>query len=719
MATPPVPDQRQANFVSETARRSHWPAWYRFVWTFCRDVVRLVLPLRVNLIIVALLATVFWFPDQAHDIFVGLTEDVQNSWSKVGQLATSAAVLGLLLWFTSESLLIHLGKPVRDIKFNRCAREFLPILLAAAPFAIVALAFLATRAELFSSAMPESVVKLRRRMAAAAIIVGTFAVALVVLACALSAATQTPNAELQPKSRFGKIARPISQGWTHAARFTAAHRFIWATAATVALVAGSTALLTPKFASLIGPAAMLCYAAVLWCLLFHPLLLLLGHYRVPLLTLLIVLGAIFGLSDCNDNHAIRLLDRPLVRPLPTAAQALNEWLATRPDYVTDKPYPVFIVAAEGGGIRNAYWTAITLAHLADRHYAFRGHLFAVSGVSGGSVGAIVYAALVRAQEGAGRKREDLVPRARRILSEDLLSPVVAKGAIADLAQQFLPACKILDRAITLEQGLEWAWNKYEADFVFNLGFYGLRPEDNSTNTPYLVLNTTEVETGQRVPVAHLIPDSTAGGSMKVFADVVNSDIRLSTAAFLSARFPVVTPAGSVRFGVDGRKYRYVDGGYFDNSATATVYDMLRELTAPESTAAATRTGRAANVVFYVIRIRYVESAGTDAGHSAHWLGDPLSPVRALLKTREARAEFSRVQLDRLLLDSALARRPVHDAVMPFEVGDAATHLPLGWSLSAAARDTMDAQLPDRGGGGGSEDNRQFSDMIGLILNGRN
>ena len=47
-----------------------------------------------------------------------------------------------------------------------------------------------------------------------------------------------------------------------------------------------------------------------------------------------------------------------------------------------------------GGLRAAYWTATVLGELHDRIDHFDQHLFAVSGVSGGSVGASVYRALI-------------------------------------------------------------------------------------------------------------------------------------------------------------------------------------------------------------------------------------------------------------------------------------------------------------------------------------
>jgi hypothetical protein len=58
-----------------------------------------------------------------------------------------------------------------------------------------------------------------------------------------------------------------------------------------------------------------------------------------------------------------------------------------------EPQLLIIVAAEGGGIRAAYWTAGILTRLVDCPPALADSLFAISAVSGGSLGAAVYVSL--------------------------------------------------------------------------------------------------------------------------------------------------------------------------------------------------------------------------------------------------------------------------------------------------------------------------------------
>jgi len=57
-----------------------------------------------------------------------------------------------------------------------------------------------------------------------------------------------------------------------------------------------------------------------------------------------------------------------------------------------------------------------------------------------------------------------------------------------------------------------------------------------------------------------------------------ADMRLSTAAMLSARFPIISPAGILRAEGDAKTGdRVVDDGYFENAGLTTAMDVAREL----------------------------------------------------------------------------------------------------------------------------------------------
>jgi hypothetical protein len=83
----------------------------------------------------------------------------------------------------------------------------------------------------------------------------------------------------------------------------------------------------------------------------------------------------------------------------------RQWLRARHDAIVRGPgtYPAYIVAASGGGIRAAYWTAGMLAFREDLDQGFAAHTLAISGVSGVSLGAVVFAGLVRERREAAAK----------------------------------------------------------------------------------------------------------------------------------------------------------------------------------------------------------------------------------------------------------------------------------------------------------------------------
>ncbi|MDO8501352.1 MAG: hypothetical protein Q7S20_05885 [Gemmatimonadaceae bacterium] len=117
-----------------------------------------------------------------------------------------------------------------------------------------------------------------------------------------------------------------------------------------------------------------------------------GKYRVPVVPIAIAFAVLF--SVWNENHVIRKLNtgREMVADRPDIATRLSQWRAADS---SQTPSPVILVAAAGGGLRAAYWTATSLAAIQNRNHSFNRHVFAISGVSGGSLGAAVYAAIVR------------------------------------------------------------------------------------------------------------------------------------------------------------------------------------------------------------------------------------------------------------------------------------------------------------------------------------
>jgi hypothetical protein len=366
--------------------------------------------------------------------------------------------------------------------------------------------------------------------------------------------------------------------------------------------------------------------------------------------------------------------------------------------------PVVLVAAEGGGLRAAYWAAVVMARLQDRQPRFARHVFAISGVSGGSLGAAVFASLV-----ADQKPDEAVncPNVERVdatagpfqqcadgaLSNNFLAPVLAKLLAPDFFQWFVPvAVRPFDRATALEDA--WAEGYLRATQSRRLyePFQAVWPGPRGS-VPALLLNTSHVETGRRVLHSHLrfsrddIPDA------HDFAQVMEDDperevdVPLMTAAHDSARFAYVSPAGLLR-ATDARpRGHVVDGGYFENSGAQTLFDVVRSLRPAYP-----------DVRFVVLYL--CNSPGRCYGQGraavgaietprrASSLGELFAPVRALLGAREARGSLALEHLRLTVGDENVIEVGVCPDVDPSDQ----PLLALGWQRSRQARDFLSREL---------------------------
>lgn len=449
----------------------------------------------------------------------------------------------------------------------------------------------------------------------------------------------------------------------------------------------------------LGPLSivLLWIAAVTW--LATAVAFLFAGTKFPIFICLAAMAVLFGYFDVNDNHLVRHARRTdFARGAHLSDVEFDGWLGSRTDKLlyAGRNYPVFIVSAEGGGMRAAYFSALVLSSMQDRCPAFAQHVFAISGVSGGSVGAAVFAGLVKRFAGANTDVCPLGPTsdgefqrvAERVLRHDLFSPLLAALLFPDFIQRILPwPIQSFDRARAFEYALERAWHEETKGDEFAQSFFDLSAGWRAGTVPALVLNTTNVETGMRMAISHLDIHEENDAPLETLLDVdAQLTLPLSTAAGLSARFPLVAPAGHLLIsqGADRvEKRRYVDGGYFENSGTSSVFDIFNALRV-----SSWAEGR--KVDLYILRIGSPNALPRYGGHG---FGELLSPIRTLLNTREARGTVAKAQMFTSILDqNRISRSQRKFGVIDFELQQRTVPLPLGWSLSKSAREEIAAQL---------------------------
>jgi hypothetical protein len=154
----------------------------------------------------------------------------------------------------------------------------------------------------------------------------------------------------------------------------------------------------------LGPIAVIALFLIMFITLSSVIFYVGYKTKFPFIKVLLMLALVFSFFDLNDNHRLRQMPESSTALLPLETEFEN-WLKSRDKDISDfasknpkKSYPIYLVSAQGGGIYAAYHAASTLARLQDLCPAFAHHVFAISGVSGGSLGATVFSSLVKAMQ---------------------------------------------------------------------------------------------------------------------------------------------------------------------------------------------------------------------------------------------------------------------------------------------------------------------------------
>lgn len=419
-------------------------------------------------------------------------------------------------------------------------------------------------------------------------------------------------------------------------------------------------------------------------LFFTSFLFFVGYrYKIPVVGGLIAIALLSSGFNSNDNHRFR--QRPKAEATAASlSQSFDDWLSHRPDWEqfqqAGRPYPVYIISAQGGGIYAAYHAAITLARLQDLQPSFADHIFAISGVSGGSLGAAAFSSLVHQARDLGvpAAAASLEEQAHQFLDQDFLSPLIAAWLFPDFVQRFLPfPIEAWDRARGLEYALEASWaDEFGSPNPFSGSFFDHWSPQQSA--PALLLNTTVVETGDRLLLSPFQIDRPNLQDLSTYRD--DLDFPLSTGTVLSARFPVATPVGWFEVpSPDGtpQRYRLADGGYFENSGVSTALDIDPVLRPKQQQVPI-------KLVYISIVDQYTQNL------TATGLNELLSPLRALLNSREARGR-SVIQQAEYSLDPNQPDNPFDNGFRKLVLDKQLADLPLGWLLSEASQNTIRAQ----------------------------
>jgi hypothetical protein len=487
-------------------------------------------------------------------------------------------------------------------------------------------------------------------------------------------------------------------------------------------------VLQPRQFDGMGSLAVLLIAASFFCLSGGFLCMLADRRGLPLLSLLMLTAATLHLLHLNDNHRVRQYpamsthQRPAAPPpdrRPDFATYARAWLDSR--CVPQRACPVIVVSTEGGGLRSAAWTAMVLSRftaMVDRasppnggEPMFERYFFAGSGVSGGSLGLATYVTSLQIAPRTGLSAQ---VRSQNMLNHDYLAPVMANAWFVDFTQRWLPGALFDDRGRALTRAWEQAARAQGID-AWSQPFASLYQRADGgvdTDVPALFFNSTTVGQGWRFiedpfqPFADSPWTTAYDGSRWL-----DPRLPLSEAVLNSARFTYLSPAGTLQTAAPANAsstplpiLQLVDGGYFENSGTTTLHEIMQRLRAiaeqkkqplrfivlhisndPSLHDFVDVHDRNRPLPLYSAACPRVPSATERASY-----GDVTAPAVALLDTRDARGEYARAELlASLHLD---ANDPNGDVLWHMRLCPGNYPLPLGWTISPPVFDEMQRQL---------------------------
>jgi len=477
----------------------------------------------------------------------------------------------------------------------------------------------------------------------------------------------------------------------------------------------------------------------------------LGFRRTPIIVLMLIWGlvgaVVDGHSALHDARVVRGGNHE--KPFDLRSYT-DRWVRDRTANAT-RPTPLVFVSAAGGGIKAATWTALVV-HCAfdeavgpecpdgpnENRASAWPSVFAVSGASGGTVG-LASALAERLAGGTGLiPEEETNPESNKVywakkrLGTDLASATIGWQLFEEAPLTLFRARPGgRDRAQILEEAWSRRWPKRPSGCTTAVD--GQRPPEDGMfalfgtgdtegcggDLPLLFPNGTSLRDGCRfngsvVDAAPPFPGDNSATTCTKGLDVdpdakpskrpqlvvtrdladfvcTDEDVRLSTAAFLSARFPYISPSGKLTGPADrgrsadppchrtpGRGTVYVgDGGYRDNTGTSTLLEAFDPV---QSYLQGAGTDRCVTPIFIQINSGYENRSPTrSSGRLFESIGPPTGVV-SVFGTRD-------------VAGPQLARRAFANRYFEFSLrAHPAVQAPLGWSLSESATEDLEHQM---------------------------
>lgn len=345
-----------------------------------------------------------------------------------------------------------------------------------------------------------------------------------------------------------------------------------------------------SFSCRIGTVPFILFAFGVLLILGNGVSMLSVMFRLNLHVVAMIIAFIWGLL--HEPHYTQLPAKKMAANTFNNRQTLSDyfktWIEQRKTELNDsankKEYPVYFVLADGGASRSGYWSASVMSRLdSGTNGKLTKHLFCLSGASGGSLGNAAYFNLLRAKQTDSTANAQGVQIVQDYLETDFLTYTIARMLGPDVFRYVLPFLWFIDdRAYALASVMETGSGSESRLYnTMSTAFSEIITQKNKPySLPIICINTTRMQDGIPAVISNIsLKDSRFNKRVDLLSLLGEQrDIKMSQAVVLGASFPYLSPAGRINDTTKSKESNYfVDGGYFDNSGSGVVSEMINIL----------------------------------------------------------------------------------------------------------------------------------------------
>jgi hypothetical protein len=449
-------------------------------------------------------------------------------------------------------------------------------------------------------------------------------------------------------------------------------------------------------------------AGVVFYTVLASVLLLTGlKYNIQPITIFFLFSFMISAHTISDFHQVSL-DDAIIQPNIKEDDLhtyVRQWLDSRRNEIISqnekgKDFPVFFVNAYGGGIKAAAWTTMVIGRLdslfilhKDSSSAlpdFQHYVFSYSGASGGTIGLSLLT--------AARLRHADHPEFDHVFTRDSTQlkfyrhDYLTNDLIGILGRDFLMGSTGLNLYDDRAKVSEKAWEVYARrldmayDTILRTAWKG-----SQKDVPLFVSNTFDIDNGVKGILApvRLISEDFPGALLIQNLIKPNKDIHLSTAAFLSARFPYVSPTGKF-----DEKHHFTDGGTVENSGAETSLQLINVFNILLDSV------KKQNSAYNSVRICVLSIPNSipamDSVERVKNLYETSAPLLGILNTISGNSIKADLTNQELAKQKGWKYYKMTPTDLKIDNGRIHPILPLGWQISDYALDLMLASVKRKG-----------------------